>query len=180
MKKILFSFILFSASLTSWAQAVEDTLTARHPEYLPGLKVGEVAPQFTATDTLGHKISISDFKGKYVILDFWASWCGDCRREIPMLKELYKEVHQKKIKGVPMQWLSMSFDVKEEAWKDLLRKEQFPWPQISNLKTTREDPTFNDYRLHWIPAFLILDPQGKVAGTAITAEGLKKEIYKLL
>lgn len=165
-------------SLVASAQT-EDTLTSRHPEYLPAMKVGTVAPDFTAQDTLGTSTSLSQLRGKYVVLDFWASWCGDCRREIPLLKLLHNDVKDLLIDGTPIEWLGMSFDTKADQWKDMLRKSHMPWKQISTLKSKREDPTFTNYKLNWIPAFFLIDPEGKVIATAITADGLRSAIYAL-
>lgn len=169
--------LFFAVTLTASAQT--DTLAERHPEYLPGLKVGDIAPDFTANDTLGTSYSLSSFRGKYVILDFWATWCGDCRREIPALKDLHRDVNAFLINGVPMQWISYSYDFDREAWKSMLRKENFQWLQVSNLKKTRNDAIYQAYKTKWIPAFFVIDPQGKVAATAITAEGLRKAIMEL-
>ena len=80
MRKLI--FILTAALLSSLPALAENELN---------LRKGEISPNFTAQDTLGNNISLSDFKGKYVVLDFWASWCPDCRKEIPMLKKLYKK-----------------------------------------------------------------------------------------
>lgn len=178
MKKTLFLLLWAASSLTASAQT--DTLTSKHPEYLPSIGIGEMAPDFTATDTIGNKTSLSDYRGRYVILDFWATWCGDCRREIPHLKKLYSDVKDVIVDGQRMQWLSLSFDTKAEQWKSMLRKEKFPWPQISSLKSTREDPTFKNYKLNWIPAFFIVDPQGKIVSSAITADGLRTAINDLI
>ena len=163
---------------SSFAQDV-DTLAAQHPEYLPTIEVGTLAPEITACDTLGTVHHLSDYRGKYVVLDFWATWCGDCRREVPGLKALYEKEEYKTIGGKDVQWFSFSFDFNAEAWRTFLRREQFPWPQVSNLKRTREDPTFKAYELHWIPAFLIIDPEGKIVGKAITALGLEAELKRL-
>lgn len=171
--------LLLLCSICASAQS-QDSLTAAHPEYLPSLEVGTVAPEIVAKDTLGNEIRLSDFRGKYVVLDFWATWCGDCRREVPMLKELYKDEELHSINGEKnVQWISFSFDDKEQNWRNYLRKEAFAWPQISNLKRTREDPTFNAFELHWIPAFFVIDPEGKIVGKAITAHGLKNELLRI-
>lgn len=183
MKKTLLALLMllsYSTFASAQGEAVEDTLTSRHPEYQSSLPIGEVVPEITAADTLGNKISLSSYRGKYVVIDFWATWCGDCRREIPFLKKVYAKYKDARINGRQMQWLSVSFDTKAESWKNIVRKEQFAWPQISNLKSTREDETYNNYKLHWIPAFLIVDPDGKLVSTAITADALEKNIQKLL
>lgn len=178
-KKIWGVLMASLLTLTTTAQEV-DTLAANHPEYLPSLEMGTQAPEIVARDTAGVEVRLSSFRGKYVILDFWATWCGDCRREIPMLKELYENqaLHSIDQKD-DVRWLSFSFDDKEENWRNFLRKEQFPWPQVSNLKRTREDPTYKAYLLHWIPAFFIIDPTGKIVGKAITAKGLENELIRI-
>lgn len=150
--------------------------------YAPELKKGEKAPELSALTPDGKTISLADFKGKYVVIDFWASWCGDCRREIPALKELYAEAKNWKMgpHKMDLEFLSVSFDYKKESWTNMLEKEQFAWPQISNLKNTREDPIYNAYKLHWIPAFFLVSPTGTILGSAITAEELRTlvEYYK--
>ena len=144
------------------------------------LKQGEDAPLFTAQDTLGNDISLSDFKGKYVLIDFWASWCPDCRREIPMLKKLYKKYKNAKLgkDKAKVEFLSVSFDHVADSWKALLRKEQFTWPQISNGIPWKKNknPIAQAYKLRWIPTFYIVDPKGHIVGGGITA----KEVEKLL
>jgi len=177
MKRLL--YVLFMICALKGNAQLTDSLAILHPEYLPTLKIGSQAPEIVARDTTGTEYKLSAYKGQYVVLDFWATWCGDCRREVPGLKALYANEEYRKIKGTPVQWLSFSFDDKEEQWKNFLRSEQFPWPQISNLKRTRQDPTFQAYKLNWIPAFLVINPEGEIAGMAITANGLQAELERL-
>ncbi len=163
---------------TEAIEVSQDTLATLHPEYLPSIAIGSPAPDFAAPDTAGVIHRLSDYRGKCVILDFWASWCGDCRRETPALIALQKEFEDVKVNGADLQWIGFSFDDKDTAWRGYLRANPMPWPQVSNLKRTHQDSTFINYKLHWIPAFLLIDAEGSVAGSAITAIGLRQLLQK--
>lgn len=142
---------------------------------MPTLKNGTEAPEITACDTLGKEHHLSDFRDKYVVVDFWASWCGDCRREFPAVKSLYATYHPK---GV--EFVSVSFDHKAESWKSCLRKEQFAWLQISTLQPWKANPISEGYELKWIPTLYIVDPDGKICGSAVTCEELAKKLDKIV
>ena len=144
----------------------------------PTLKYGDVAPAFTATDTLGVEHSLSDFKNRWVVVEFWASWCGDCRREFSALKSLHGRY------GHRVDFISVSFDDKEAAWKTCLRKESFPWLQVSNLQPWKENVISKAYGIQWIPTIYLLrvndDGEGMVLGSATTTEEFQTVIDKFL
>lgn len=164
MKKLF--LLIISLMLVSVAYSQENKST---------LKEGDAAPAFTLPDTLGVNHSLSDYEGKYLVIDFWASWCGDCRREIPELKKVFAEFNEEIIgpEQVEVNFISISFDKDAEAWKSLLRKEQFAWPQVSNLQPWKENAVAKAYDLHWIPTFFVVNPMGKIVDSAITAQGLR-------
>lgn len=154
-----------------------DTLAVNHPEYLPNIALDTIAPNFAAPDTLGNVVNLTDFQGKWIVVDFWASWCGDCRREMPEVEQIYAEYADKQIKEADVQFLSYSFDRDENNWKNYLRSNNMPWPQISTLQPKWHDiQVSQDYGINWIPAFILISPDGKVAGKAITAKGLRQLI----
>lgn len=176
---LLLSFAMVWAEETSFASANKDadTLASNHPEYLPAVSVGADAPEISAPDTTGNVIRLSDYRGKYVILDFWATWCGDCRREMPEFKDLYAELKDRQINGADIEFLSYSFDRDANSWKSYVKKENLSWTQISTIQARwRDIPVTKDYGLNWIPAFLLITPEGKVAGKAITVRGLRQVI----
>jgi thiol-disulfide isomerase/thioredoxin len=168
MKRLLFVIATLSLCLSVLAEEEQK------------LRIGDIAPAFTAQDTLGNNISLSDYKGKYVIIDFWASWCPDCRREIPALKKLCKKYEKTKLgkEKAGIAFLSVSFDHDAESWKSLLRKEQFTWPQISNGIPWKKNmnPIAQAYKLHWIPTFVLVSPEGRICGETITVSELEKLI----
>lgn len=138
-------------------------------KYAPVLGTGDIAPEFNAADTLGTFTKLSDLAGNIVVLDFWASWCGDCRREIPVLKAMYEKYNGAQIAGYPVKFVSISFDRTEEAWKAMLQKEQFGWLQLADLGKWKELKVTADYQLSWIPTFYVIGPDGKIINGCIKA-----------
>ncbi|RAV28940.1 TlpA family protein disulfide reductase [Sinomicrobium soli] len=123
--------------------------------------VGQPGFEFTYDDTEGKPVSFSDFKGKYVYVDVWATWCGPCKKEIPFLKELEKDYHNRDIV-----FMSISVDKPEdrEKWKDFVKKEALGGVQLMADKDFQSGITKN-YDINGIPRFLLFDREGKIVST---------------
>src|SRR5690606_35410055 len=103
-------------------------------------------------DQHGKKVSLSDFKGKYVLLDFWASWCAPCRKVIPELKALYEKYKDKNFSIV-----NVSLDEKREEWLKALTEEQMPWTNLLAVNGL-ESQVADLYHIRAIPYTLLIDP----------------------
>ena len=137
-------------------------------QYMPSLEAGSEAPDFEAPDIMGNPVKLSDYRGSYVVLDFWASWCRDCRAEMPAVKSLHTAFSPK---GV--EFLGVSFDNELKTLVDYCVENEIPWMQVCNLVKWKENPISTAYDLKWIPTMFLIDPEGKVAGIAFTAEEME-------
>ncbi|MFV0142999.1 MULTISPECIES: TlpA family protein disulfide reductase [Empedobacter] len=114
------------------------------------------APDFSLADINGKRFDLSDFKGKYVYMDIWATWCGPCKLQIPFMKELEKQFHD-----APIYFVSVSLDKLEDKpiWEKMVRENQMSGVQ---LFAGREDNFGFDYKIEYIPTFIILDKEGNI------------------
>ncbi|MCX6224884.1 MAG: TlpA disulfide reductase family protein [Bacteroidia bacterium] len=118
------------------------------------LAPGQPAPAFTLLDINGDNVSLTDFKGKYVFIDFWATWCGPCRAEIPAYKQLVAGY-----KGRNIVFISMSVDKDKAAWEKMVRADNFEWVQLHDPQTIKAN---KKYLVMYIPTFTLIDPDGKI------------------
>ena len=132
---------------------------------------GKKAPDFAYPDVNGKKWGPKDFRGKYLIVDFWASWCGPCRAEIPHLKEVYK-----KYQGKGLEILAVSVDAKENDWKKAMAEEKMAWPQI-NAKESK--PVMASYLFCGIPYLVVVDKEGNIIEKNLRGETLDKKLKEI-
>jgi peroxiredoxin len=169
MKKLLLLSVMFmSLSMSVMAQDL-DSLYAKTL-----LKPGETAPAFTLNKINGGQLSLSDLRGKYVLLDFWASWCPDCRKDIPKIDSL---IHT--YGSDSLVFVGVSFDTDKTAWTDCVNGNSMYWYQVSELKKWKETQISKDYGISWIPATYLIDPDGKVVLGTVMVEKMEKALQTL-
>ena len=127
-------------------------------EELLAIKPGSIAPDFTAPDSLGNLAGMVNYKNKYLLIDFWASWCGPCRKAIPMWKELYKQYQPQGFEIV-----AISTDTDRDDWLKALRIEKMPWRQLHEPQPKGNNASISDiFRVHALPTYVLVDEEGKI------------------
>ena len=153
--KHIFAFVAaLLVGVAAFAQETQD------PDVVYGkdlLSVGTVAPSFTLKDIDGKSVSLSDFRGKQVVLHFWASWCPDCREETPQLKAAQAAADPSKVVFV-----SVSFDRKVEAFEAYVRENALGGVQLFDASGKKESVVGTSYHVKWIPATYLIGPDGRI------------------
>ncbi|NUY79853.1 AhpC/TSA family protein [Flavobacterium sp. MAH-1] len=140
------------------------------------VEVGRRAPEFSATTPDGKTVSLKDARGKVTLIDFWASWCGPCRKANPELVALYNELHPK---GLNIIGVSLDKPGQADKWKEAIAKDGLTWTQVSNLKEWK-DPIAMRYGVEAIPSSFIVNQYGVVVGKDLHGAELKKKIEEWL
>jgi peroxiredoxin len=136
------------------------------------LPVGTQAPDLI--DAKGDIHPITDFRGRCVVLDFFATWCGDCRKDLPEMKKLYAQYD---IQGVD--FIGISFDTDFEDIQNFMDKEPIRWRVLSELKKMKESKMAQDYHIQWIPTMYLLDTEGRVVLATVEIGKLKAKLAEL-
>lgn len=141
---------------------------------LEKVAVGQPAPDFAMSDSLGNDIRLSDFKGKYVLVDFWASWCGPCRRENPNVVKLYNQFKDKNFTI-----LGVSLDNKRENWMKAIADDQLTWNHVSDLEGWKNSAA-KLYGVNSIPHTVLIDAEGTIIARNLHADELAAKLGELL
>lgn len=179
LKTMLMALAFIAAPAAIRAQASADapaaTVTDLDQKYATDLlKAGTDAPDITLNTIDGKPFALKDLRGCYVVLDFWASWCPDCRKDSPFIMQLYKKFGAK---GVA--FVGVSFDKNLESWKNGVAKLGIEYTQVSDLKPMRESPVAEVYHVKWIPTVYVIDPQGKVVLATVVSDKVSAYLHSV-
>ncbi len=136
--------------------------------------LNQQAPEISMPDVNGKTVTLSSFKGKYVLIDFWASWCGPCRNENPNVVAAYQKFKDKNFTIV-----GVSLDEGKEEWLQAIKDDGLAWTQISDLKKW-ESTVVTQYKFEGIPFNVLIDPTGKIIASSLRGSDLDKKLTELL
>ncbi|MDO6431077.1 TlpA disulfide reductase family protein [Flavitalea sp. BT771] len=165
---------LYAALDSKVQQSAQGREVADRIALLSKIETGRQALPFTQSSVDGKTVTLADFRGKYVLLEFWASWCGPCRAENPNLRKQYQLY---KDKGLEIVGVSLDHD--KGAWVKAIEKDQLPWVHVSDLQGWK-NAVSTSYGIMGVPANFLIDPQGKIVAQNLRGEALNKKLEEIL
>jgi peroxiredoxin len=167
MKKYLFLILAFAAAAISFKSNNG------------GLKVGTQAPAFTLKDINGHDVKLSDYKGKIVLIDFWGSWCKQCRLESPKLVKVYQKYHASNFEnGNGFEIISVAMDDDMNDWKNAVTQDGFTWANVSEGKKWDAEIA-KSYMVTSLPTNYLIDGTGKIIEKDLRGQALENMLVSI-
>ena len=136
--------------------------------------IGKQAPELSLPDINGKAINLSSFKGKYVLVDSWASWCLPCRQENPNVVQVYN-----KYKNKNFTILGVSLDKEKDDWLNAIQKDKLSWTQVSDLREWNSQAV-STFDFTGIPFNVLVDPDGKIIAQSLRGNELEKKLEEVL
>jgi peroxiredoxin len=162
------------AGALAYIKSKAATQTQPEPQPKASAAIGDPAPELTMNDVNGNPFSLSQLRGKYVLVDFWASWCAPCRDENPNVVAAYNQFKDKNFTV-----LGVSLDKNKDAWLNAIKEDKLSWQQISDLKYWNS-AAVGLYGFDGIPYNVLIDPQGKIIALNLRSTGLQNKLGEVL
>jgi thiol-disulfide isomerase/thioredoxin len=141
----------------------------------PRFRAGEQAPAFTTQLADGSQVALSDLKGKYVLLQFWGSWCGPCRQENPHLVELYQKYHPN-----GFEIFSIGIERNPDAWQKAIQRDGMVWKYHSTDLQEFDGPIARLFNVRSIPTTFLINPEGSIMGVSLSPEEIDARLRAAL